>query len=480
MEAKRFLVVQRETSQYRPVCERVLDFNDVTILRPVNVSRDQASRCLNCGTPFCHWACPLGNYIPEWNKALFKGNWRKAFELLDVTNLLPEITGRVCPAPCEYSCVLGINDDPITIRENELAIIEYAFEKRIIKPHLPTKRTGKKVAVVGSGPAGLSCAAQLNNAGHRVTVFERDAKNGGLLRYGIPDFKLEKWVIDRRLTLMKKEGVVFKTGVDVGNDYPTKKLLQEFDAICLAGGSRVPRDLNIGSRSLNGIHFAMDYLAPVNKRIAGESIARRSFIDAKGKKVVVIGGGDTGSDCVGTANRQGAACVVQLEVMPQPPKCRTEDYPWPRFPLLLKTTSSHEEGADRHWTILTKEFIGEGGRVKKIKCVRVQFPRSDAKGCPVMRDIPGTEFEIEADLVILAIGFVHPEHKGLIKALGIKLDSRGNVETDKDFMSSRKGIFAAGDMRRGQSLVVWAIAEGRHAAHSIDAYLMGESNLAFM
>jgi len=474
---KRFLKIKRETSQYRPICDRVLDFKDITVPRSVPVSQEQAARCMDCGTPFCHWGCPIGNLIPEWNNAMMHGKWEKAFNLLNSTNNLPEITGRICPAPCEYSCVLGINDSPVTIRENELAVIEYAFKNKIIKPHPPIKRTGKKVAIIGSGPAGISCATQLNQAGHKVTVFEKNKSIGGLLRYGIPDFKLEKWILDRRINLLKKEGIIFKTNTDIGKTRSTLKILKYFDAVCLACGSSIPRDLNIGSRSLNGIHFAMDYLAPTNKRISGEQLSRKDYINAKGKKVVIIGGGDTGSDCVGTANRQGASCVVQIELLPQPPQCRTSDYPWPNFPLLLKTTSSHEEGSRRHWTILTKDFIGEKGHVKKIQCVRVNFKKDKNVSCPIMSEIPGTEFEIEADMVILAIGFIHPQHEGLIKKLKIKLDNRGNVNTDDHYMTSIEGVFSAGDMRRGQSLIVWAISEGRRSAFFIDNYLMGSSNL---
>jgi glutamate synthase (NADPH/NADH) small chain len=476
-DIKGFLKVKRQTQEYRPVCERLADYGEVALLRSDEISQEQASRCMDCGTPFCHWGCPTGNYIPEWNDLAFRGYWKKALGLLSATNNLPEITGRLCPYPCEYACVLGINDDPVTIRENELAIVEYAFKKGLIKPNPPQKRTGKRVAVVGSGPAGLSCADQLNKAGHRVLVFERDKKAGGILRYGIPDFKLGKWVIDRRLKILQKEGVEFKTGVNVGQDYPVSKLLKDFDAACLAGGSRIPRDLKIEGRDLKGIHFAMDYLIQSNKLIAHEKIATEQIIHARGKRVVVLGGGDTGADCVGTAIRQGASCVVQIELMPCPPECRTSAFAWPKYPVILRTSSSHEEGVDRKWQILTKRFIGRSGAVTKLSCVKVDFSSQDAKGCPLMREIPGSEFEIEADLVILALGFLHPEHPGLVKKLGLKLDQRGNVKTDSLQMTSVKGVFAAGDMRRGQSWIVWAIAEGRRAAHHIDKYLMGESSL---
>jgi len=479
-DVKGFLKVKRQIPQYRPVCERVKDSCEVSLLRKDEDAQEQASRCMDCGTPFCHWGCPAGNFIPEWNDFMFRGEWKKAFELLDATNNLPEITGRLCPVPCEFACVLGINDDPVTVRENELSIIEYAFKRGFIKPRPPKKRTGKRIAIIGSGPAGLSCAGQLNKAGHNVVVFEKDDKPGGILRYGIPDFKLEKWVIDRRVKILEKEGVEFKTNVFVGAGYKAEKLKREFDAICLAGGSRTPRDLIIEGRDLKGIYFAMDYLIQSNKRIAGEGIPPDKSIDAKGKRAVVIGGGDTGADCVGTANRQGANCVVQIELLPQPPECRTPDYPWPKYPMLLKASTSHEEGAERKWAILTKKFIGKEGRLEKLSCVQVEFSEKDEKGCPAMKELAGSEFEIEADLVILALGFLHPEKKGLIRELGVELDSRGNVKTNENFMTSVKNVFSAGDMHRGQSLVVWAISEGRRAAHCIDKYLMGESHLPVM
>ena len=479
-DPKGFLKVKRHKMLYRPVCERVKDFDDVAVVRPEQHSQDQASRCMDCGTPFCHWGCPVGNYIPEWNDAMFNRHWEKAFQLLQATNNLPEITGRLCPGPCEYACVLGINDDPVTIRENELAIIERAFTSGMIKPNPPRYRTTKTVAVVGSGPAGLACADQLNKAGHHTMVFEKDDKIGGILRYGIPDFKLQKKVLDRRLQILEKEGIEFRPSVNIGADYAVSKLLKTFDAICLAGGSRVPRDLKIEGRDLRGIYFAMDYLSQANRRIAGEIIGPADIMDAKGKKVLVIGGGDTGADCVGTAHRQLAQCVFQIEVLPQPSECRTSDFPWPKYPSLLKTTTSHEEGGTREWAVSTKKFIGQSGHVKKALCARVDFSQKDQKGCPIMKEAPGTEFEIEADLVILAIGFLHPEHVGLIEELGVELDQGGNVKTNNDYMTSLKGVFSAGDMRRGQSLVVWTISEGRRAAYCIDKYLMGKSILPMM
>lgn len=489
-----FLKTQRKESKYRPVCIRVKDYKEVIVPRSDEATKEQSSRCMDCGTPFCHWGCPIGNYIPEWNDLVFHGHWKRAYQLLSSTNNFPEITGRLCPALCEYSCVLGLTDDPVTIRENELSIIEYAFDAGFIRANPPKIRTGKKIAVIGSGPAGLATADQLNKAGHNVTVFEKDEKIGGILRFGIPDFKLEKWLIDRRLSLLEKEGIEFITGTNVGTDYKVSKLKKEFDAIVLTGGSRVPRDLKIEGRDLKGIYFAMDYLMQSNRRVAKGKVvadAGRSksgsnnperaervegLIDAKGKKVVVIGGGDTGADCVGTANRQGASCVVQIEVMPKPEECRTSDYPWPKYPLLLKTSTSHEEGANRDWSILTKKFIGENGNLKKLSCVRVEFEK-DAKGCPTMKEVKNSEFEIEADIALLAVGFIHPEHSSLLTELGIEYDQRGNVKTDATMMTNAKGVFAAGDMHRGQSLIVHAISEGRIAAHNVDKYLMGTSNL---
>ncbi|MEW6170879.1 MAG: glutamate synthase subunit beta [Candidatus Omnitrophota bacterium] len=476
-DLKSFLKVKRQTFSYRPVCERIKDYREILLLQSDTHSKEQASRCMDCGTPFCHWACPVGNFIPEWNDAVFHGQWDKAIKLLQATNNFPEITGRICPAMCEYACVLGINDEPVTIRENELSIIENAFKLGLIKPNPPKKRTTKSVAVVGSGPAGLACADQLNKAGHTVTVFEKDDKIGGILRYGIPDFKLEKNILDRRIKLLQKEGIKFKTNINVGIDVSFAKLKKDSDAICLACGSRVPRDLKIEGRNLLGIHFAMDYLVQMNKRAVGEIVSKDQIIDAKNKKVLVIGGGDTGADCVGVAHRQGAACIVQIELMPKPPVCRTSDFPWPRYPLILKTSTSHQEGGERQWSILTKKFIGENNKVKKISCVKVEFSGKDEKGCPLMKEVKNSKFEIEVDLVILALGFLHPERKGLVEELNLALDQRGNIKTDENFMSSKKGVFSCGDMHRGQSLIVWAISEGRRAAYNIDKYLVGKSNL---
>jgi len=476
-DPKGFLKVKRDGLPYRLVCERARDYGWVSKLRSAEDSERQASRCMDCGTPFCHWGCPVGNYIPEWNDLVFNSEWEKAFELLNATNNLPEVTGRICPAMCEYACVLDINDEPVTIRDNELSIIERAFKSSYIKPRPPKKRTGKSVAVVGSGPAGLSCADQLNKAGHKVTMFEKDDKIGGILRYGIPDFKLEKNIIDRRINILKKEGIKFITSTNVGIDYKARQLIINFDAVCLTGGSRQPRDLKIEGRNLKGIHFAMDYLIQSNRVVAGGKIRRQELINAKGKKVLIIGGGDTGADCVGTANRQGAGCVIQIEVLDKPPECRTSDFCWPKYPLIFKTSTSHEEGGERQWAVLTKKFTGINGTVKKAHCIKLDFSQKDDKGCDVMKEVPGSEFEIDADLVILAIGFVHPEHDALLNDLKIDFDPRGNVKTNENYMTLRDGIFAAGDMRRGQSLIVWAISEGRRVAHAIDEYLMGESYL---
>lgn len=487
-DPKGFLKVKRETAGYRPVCERIKDYKEIAIPLPERQSKEQASRCMDCGIPFCHWGCPIGNFIPEWNDFMFHGHWKEAVQLLQATINFPEITGRICPAPCETACVLGLNDDPVTCRENELAIIEYAFKKGWIKPNPPKKRTGKEIAVIGSGPAGLTAADQLNKFGHNATVFEKDDRIGGILRYGIPDFKLEKWILDRRLKILEKEGIQFKTNIDAGVDYSAKRLKKDYDAICLACGSGVPRDLRIEGRNLEGIYFAMDYLTQANRINAGLKLTAPSGrnrkknsptpqltkekIETKGKKVVVIGGGDTGANCVGVAHREGASCVVQIELLPRPPECRTEDFPWPKYPMILKTSSSHEEGGERKWSILTKKFIGEKGKVKKLSCVQVQFgPKMDEKSCPIMREIPDSEFEIEADLVILAMGFVYPEKKGLLSDLKVKLTDQGAVRINKDYSTSVKGVFACGDIDRGASLIVWAFYEGRCAASHIDNYL---------
>ncbi|MFH1846648.1 MAG: glutamate synthase subunit beta [Candidatus Omnitrophota bacterium] len=477
-DIKGFIKVKRKTIKYRPVRERVKDHKEVIILPQEKHSQEQASRCMDCGTPFCHWACPAGNLIPEWNDWLFKGNIKKAYELLSSVNDFPEITGRICPALCEYACVLGLDNEAVTIRENELLIVEEAFKRGIVRAVQPLTRTGKKAAIIGSGPAGLACAVQLNRAGHKVTVYEKDPKPGGILRYGIPDFKLEKRIIDRRIKLMKKQGIEFVSSVKVGTDINIDRLEPQFDVVCLACGSNIPRDLKIPGRSLKGVYFAMEYLVQANKAVSGEKVLKQDLINAHNKRVVVIGGGDTGSDCVGTSHRQKALSVTQIELMPKPPQIRDADnHPWPMYPVILKESSSHKEGGKRIWSVNTKEFAGQNGNVKKLICSKVEFVKQEKNSPPVMKEISGSEFEIEADLVIIAAGFVHPEHKGMVDGSGIELDDRGNVKTDENQITSRKSWFSCGDMNTGQSLVVKAMYSGRRTAHCIDKYLMGRSYL---
>jgi glutamate synthase (NADPH/NADH) small chain len=470
-----FLEFERETPPRRPVKERVRDWREYETPMPEEKLKAQGARCMDCGIPFCHKGCPLGNIIPDWNDLVYRGRFRDAIERLHRTNNFPEFTGRVCPAPCEEACVLNINSQPVTIKMIEKHIIDRAFAEGWVKPVVPSQRTGKKVAVVGSGPSGLACAQQLARAGHSVTVFERADRVGGLLMYGIPDFKLEKSNVYRRVEQMKAEGVEFRTNCHVGVDYPAERLRAEFDAICLTIGSTKPRDLPIPGRELEGIHFAMEFLPLQNKINAGDVIPEGQMISAKGKRVVILGGGDTGSDCLGTSNRQGAVSVHQFELLPKPPPARTPDMPWPNWPMILRTSTSHEEGVIRDWSINTKRFSGRHGRVEKLHGVRLNW-KSD-NGRQVMEEIPGSEFELECDLVLLALGFLGPEPDSVIAQLGLKLDQRGNIECDANFMSSVPGVFAAGDARRGQSLVVWAIWEGREAARCVDQYLMGESAL---
>lgn len=442
------------------------------------VLNQQAARCMNCGVPFCHSGCPLGNIIPEFNDAVYRKNWAEAYEILSVTNNFPEFTGRICPAPCESACVLGINQPPVAIEEIEKHIIEIAFEKGLVKPRKPALRSGKKVAIVGSGPAGLAAAAQLNYAGHQVTVYERDAYPGGLLRYGIPDFKLEKWVVERRIRLMEEEGVQFKCNAHVGVNTSINDLLREYQAVVLAGGSNVPRNLAVPGRELVGVHFAMDFLKQQNQRVGGEAVTLDE-INAQGKQVVVIGGGDTGSDCVGTSNRQGAAGVTQFELLPQPPADRTQLMPWPTYPMLLKTTSSHEEGANRQWAVATKAFIGnEKGELTALRIVDLQWKTRADGGFAGFDEVAGSEREIPCQMALLAMGFMHPMQEGLIQQLDVDLDERGNVKaTEGKYQTNIPKIFTAGDMRRGQSLVVWAISEGRECARKVDEYLVGHSVL---
>jgi glutamate synthase (NADPH/NADH) small chain len=473
-----FLEFTRELPKRRPVAERVNDFKEFVERFPEEKLNEQSSRCMDCGTPFCHDGCPVGNLIPEFNDAVYRKNYKEAYEILSSTNNFPEFTGRICPAPCESACVLGINQPAITIEEIEKHIIEIAFENGFVQANIPSVRTGKKIAVIGSGPAGLAAAAQLNSAGHHVTVFERDDEPGGLLRYGIPDFKLEKWVVERRIDIMKEEGVEIKCNANVGVNISINDLLREYHAIILAGGSTIPRDLEIPGRDLKGVHFAMDFLKQQNKKIAGKEVNAEP-ISATGKNVVVIGGGDTGSDCVGTSNRQKALSVTQFELMPMPPKTRTQFMPWPTYPMILKTTSSHEEGAKRHWAIATKEFIGdENGNLKALKIVDLQWKFTEENKPAQFVEVAGSETEIPCERAFLAMGFVHPQHEGLLQQLDVELDQRGNVKaSEKEFHTNISKIFTAGDMRRGQSLVVWAISEGRECARKVDEYLMGFSLL---
>ena len=470
-----FMESGRQPPERRPVTERKQDYRELYRDWPEKAAREQGARCMDCAVPFCHMGCPLGNVIPEFNHYVYQGEWRKALEVLHSTNNFPEFTGRICPAPCEASCVLSINSDPVTIEYIEKEISDRGYREGWIVPQPPAHRTGKKVAVVGSGPAGLAAAQQLNRAGHWVTVLERDDYIGGLLMLGIPDFKLEKSVVRRRLDLMTAEGVQFRAGVNVGVNYPAAQLLTDFDAVCLTGGSTQARDLPAPGRELDGIHLAMDYLPQQNKLLAGETIDPAERITAEGKRVVILGGGDTGADCLGTAHRQGAEVVYQFELLPEPPEQRRPDNPWPQWPTILRSSPAHEEGGIRDYNILTKSFSGRDGQVEKLHAVRVEWTTGE-NGRPTMTEIPGSEMEVETDLVLLAMGFLHPEHAGMLADLGVALDARGNVQTDANKMTSIPGVFAGGDMSRGQSLVVWAIAEGREVARGIDAYLTGQTS----
>jgi glutamate synthase (NADPH/NADH) small chain len=472
-----FLEFDRESPKSKDSKERIKDYQEIYLDFGEEKTLNQAARCMDCGVPFCHSGCPLGNIIPEFNDAVYHEDWEKAYQILSSTNNFPEFTGRICPAPCEASCVLGINNPPVTIEYIEKVIIEKAFELGFVQPHIPAKRTGKKVAIVGSGPAGLAAASQMNKAGHWVTVFERDDRIGGLLRYGIPDFKLEKWTIDRRINLMMEAGIVFKTNSEVGKNVNAHELMAEYDALILCGGAAVPRDLPIPGRDLKGIHYAMDFLTQQNKRVAGDKFMRKDEIFATDKNVIVIGGGDTGSDCVGTSNRHGAKSITQIELLPKPPVERSKSNPWPQWPMILRSSSSHEEGCERKWSILTKEFVGDSkGHVKGLKVVDIEWTVDMNTGKSGFKEIKDTERILHCDLALLSIGFVHPEHDNVIEQLEIKVNDRGNVQ-DKDFQTNNKKVFTAGDMRRGQSLVVWAISEGREAARSADRFLMGEKSL---
>ena len=473
-----FMEFTRELPAKRPPQERVNDYNEFVERYSDEKLNQQSARCMDCGIPFCHNGCPLGNIIPDFNDAVYNKNWKEAYDILSSTNNFPEFTGRICPAPCEASCVLGINSPAVTIEEIEKHIIEIAFDKGYVQPIIPHIRTGKKIAVIGSGPAGMAAASQLNSAGHTVVVFERDDAPGGLLRYGIPDFKLEKGILDRRINLMEEEGIVFKCNANVGVNVNINDLLRENHAIILAGGSTVPRDLNIPGRELNGVYFAMDFLSQQNKRVSKKEVMGKNIF-AAGKDIIVIGGGDTGSDCVGTSNRHKALSVTQFELMPQPPENRTSFMPWPTFPMILKTTSSHEEGVQRHWAIATKEFIGDGnGNLKALKIVDLEWKFTEENKPAQFVEVAGSETEIACDIALLAMGFLHPQHEGLLNQLEIELDERGNIKSSENtYHTNISKIFTAGDMRRGQSLVVWAISEGRECARKVDEYLMGFSLL---
>ena len=471
-----FLEFDRELPGKRDPKARINDYKELYVDFEDEKTNQQAARCMDCGIPFCHTGCPLGNIIPDFNDAVYNEDWELAVEILHSTNNFPEFTGRICPAPCESSCVLGINKPPVAIELIEKTIIEKAFSKGLVKIRKPEYRTGKKVAIVGSGPAGLAAASQLNKAGHTVIVFERSDRIGGLLRYGIPDFKLEKQIIDRRLEIMQAEGITFRTNVNIGVDLPFYTLINEVDAVVLCGGSTLPRDLNIRGRESKGIYYAMDFLTQQNKRVTGDIIAEDISISAEGKHVIVIGGGDTGSDCVGTSNRHKAKSVTQIELLAKPPSERSQDDPWPKYPMILRTSTSHEEGVDRKWSILTKEFIpDEDGNVKALRVVDIKWDIGYS-GKPEFKEIEGSERDLPCDLALLAIGFVHGETDKITEKIEVELDSRGNVSTN-NYQTNIPNVFAAGDMRRGQSLVVWAIAEGREAARAVDEYLMKDSML---
>ena len=474
-KATGFLEIERKDRSYAKPDERLKHWNEFIVPLADKDLRDQAARCMNCGIPFCHNGCPVNNIIPDWNHLVFEEDWKNALEVLHSTNNFPEFTGRVCPAPCEAACTLNIQDTPVTIKSIECAIVDRGWEEGWIRPQLPTRKTGKSVAVVGSGPAGMACAQQLVRAGHSVTLFEKNDRMGGLLRYGIPDFKMEKHLINRRLVQMEAEGVTFRTSTEVGVQVSLDSLRENFDAIVLSGGAEKPRPLEIPGFELQGVRYAMEFLTQQNKRVAGDDELRaapRGTLTATGKHVVVIGGGDTGSDCVGTSNRQGAASVTQLEIMPKPPEKEAKAMTWPNWPLKLRTSSSHEEGCSRDWAVLTKRAIGNNGQLTGLECVRVEWV--DGR----MQEVPGSEFVLQADLVLLAMGFVGPNAAGMIEQAGVELDMRGNVKADTNaYATSQDGIFACGDMRRGQSLIVWAIREGRQCARAVDLHLMGTTEL---
>jgi len=475
-----FMEYTRQDRTYKPVGERIKHFEEFVIPLNDQELKEQGARCMDCGIPFCHQGCPVNNIIPDWNDLVWKGEWQRAIKVLHSTNNFPEFTGRICPAPCQEACTLNLTDEPVTIKTIECAIVDKAWDNGWIKPLPAQHKTGKKVAVVGSGPAGMACAQQLARAGHDVSLFEKNDRIGGLMRYGIPDFKMEKRLIDRRVEQMQAEGVIFRPGTHVGSDISTGQLMKEFDAVALTGGSEQPRDLPIAGRELEGIHFAMQFLPQQNRREAGETVAADLSITATDKHVIVIGGGDTGSDCIGTSIRQNCKSVTQLEILPRPPEMEDKGLTWPDWPNKMRTSSSQEEGAMRDWCVASKEFIGKNGKLSKIRCNRVDWQKDD-RGAWQMNEIEGSEFELDADLVLLAMGFIHPVHEGLLNDLGVDYDARGNVqgstETADAYKTSIDKVFAAGDMRRGQSLVVWAIREGRQCARAIDEFLMGSSEL---
>lgn len=472
-DVKGFMKHKRVDFSKQPAVERVQHWNEFILTMPEEDIKTQGARCMDCGVPFCQSGCPIGNIIPDWNDLAYRGRWEEAIERLHRTNNFPEFTGRVCPAPCENSCVLGINEPAVTIKNMEVSIVEKAYAEGFIKAQKPKVRSDKKVAVVGSGPSGLACADQLNRMGYHVTVYEKNEVVGGLLALGIPDFKLEKWVIERRVERMIQEGVKFKTGVNIGVDIPAQDLLERYDAVVLCGGAEQGRDLNVPGRELKGVYFAMEFLTQQNRiNNKWKKVPETERILAKDKHVIVLGGGDTGSDCIGTSIRQGAKSIKNFELMPRPPKERAADNPWPNWALIERKSTSHEEGCDRDFAIMTKSLIGENGELKKIHAVRLEFgPKDPATGRSAMKEIPGSDFEVECDLLLLALGFVGPVKKGMLQELGVELDERGNVKTGPNRMTSVPGVFAAGDMRRGQSLVVWAINEGRTAADHVHQYL---------
>ncbi|HEX2892126.1 glutamate synthase subunit beta [Vineibacter terrae] len=475
-----FLEIERRERPYDKVEARIKSWKEFVRPLPAAEVRQQGARCMDCGIPFCHNGCPVNNMIPDWNNLVYRDQWQAALETLHSTNNFPEFTGRICPAPCEAACVLNIDDNPVTIKTIECAIVDRGWEEGWISPQVPARKSGKRVAVVGSGPAGMACAQQLARAGHAVTLFEKADRIGGLLRYGIPDFKMEKHLIDRRVRQMEAEGVEFRTGVEVGTTISVKSLLEGYDAVALTGGAEAPRDLEVPGRALAGIHFAMEFLTQQNKRVAGDDEARaapRGTISAKGKHVIVIGGGDTGSDCIGTSTRQGAASITQLEILPRPPDKEDKGLTWPDWPLKMRTSSSQEEGTERDFAVLTRRAVGANGRIEALECVRVEWVK-DASGRMAMKEIEGSAFQLKADLVLLAMGFVGPVRKGMIEQSAVELDPRGNVKASvSDYQTSVPKLFAAGDMRRGQSLVVWAIREGRQCARAIDEALMGTTGL---